>query len=157
LTSGLILLAGFRQTQVRYDRLERYSGVSKWSLRRKLKLAIDTIVSFSSLPMRATSALGITIAAMSLIYGSYLALDTLINGRVVEGWTTIVVLVLMLGGVQLIVLGILGEYLWRVCEETRRRPLFVVQELIGFSGERLNDEKCACFGASPIVLSECKH
>src|SRR5262249_61015656 len=60
LTTGLILVAGFRQTEIPYDRLERRSGVSKWSLRRKIKLAIDTVVSFSSLPMRASSATGIT-------------------------------------------------------------------------------------------------
>ena len=131
LTSGLILLAGFHQTEIEYDRLERHSGVSKWSLRRKMSLTIDTVVSFSSLPMRVTSVAGITIAALSFVYGAYLALDTLINGRVAEGWTTIVVLILMLGGLQLVVMGMLGEYLWRVCEETRRRPLFLVQELTG--------------------------
>jgi polyisoprenyl-phosphate glycosyltransferase len=131
LTSGLILLAGFRQTEIPYDRLERHAGVSKWSLRRKIKLAIDTVVSFSSLPMRATSATGITIAALSFIFAGYVALDTLINGRAPEGWATIIVLILMLSGLQLIVLGMMGEYLWRVCEETRGRPLFLVQELTG--------------------------
>src|SRR5215813_7517846 len=131
LTSGLILLAGFRQTEIQYDRLERHSGVSKWSLRRKVKLTIDTVVSFSSLPMRVTSAAGITIAALSFIYAMYLVLDTLINSRAPEGWTTIIVLILMLSGLQLVVLGMMGEYLWRVCEETRRRPLFLVQEVAG--------------------------
>jgi hypothetical protein len=131
LTSGLILLAGFRQTEIPYDRLERHSGVSKWSLRRKIKLAIDNVVSFSSLPMRATSATGVTIAALSFIFAGYVALDTLINGRAVESWTTIIVLILMLSGLQLVVLGMMGEYLWRVCEETRQRPLFLVQELTG--------------------------
>jgi dolichol-phosphate mannosyltransferase len=131
LTSGLILLAGFRQTEIQYDRLERHSGVSKWSLRRKIKLTIDTVVSFSSLPMRVTSAAGITIAALSFIYAGYLALGTLIHGRAPEGWTTIIVVILMVSGLQLVVLGMMGEYLWRVCEETRRRPLFLVQELTG--------------------------
>jgi dolichol-phosphate mannosyltransferase len=131
LTSGLILLAGFRQTEIPYDQLERHSGVSKWSLRRKVKLTIDTVVSFSSLPIRATSVTGITIAALSFIFAGYVVLDTLINGRAPEGWATIIVLILMLSGLQLVVLGMMGEYLWRVCEETRRRPLFLVQELTG--------------------------
>jgi glycosyltransferase involved in cell wall biosynthesis len=131
LTSGLILLAGFRQTEVQYDRLERHSGVSKWSLRRKIKLTVDTVVSFSSLPMRVTSATGVIIAVLSFIFAAYIALDTLIQGHAPEGWATIIVLVLLLGGLQLIFLGIMGEYLWRVCEETRRRPLFLVQELTG--------------------------
>jgi glycosyltransferase involved in cell wall biosynthesis len=131
LISGLILLAGFRQTQIEYDRLERHTGVSKWSLRRKINLTIDTIVSFSSVPIRLTSMLGIFIATMSFVYAGYLTIDTLIYGRQVEGWATIIVLMLGLGGLQLFVLGVLGEYLWRVADEVRRRPLFLVQDLTG--------------------------
>jgi len=78
LTSGLILPAGFSQTEIQYDRLPRDSAVSKWSLRRKIKLSIDTVVSFSSLPMRVTSAAGITIAALSFIYAIYLGM---LNGE----------------------------------------------------------------------------
>jgi glycosyltransferase involved in cell wall biosynthesis len=131
LISSLILLAGFRQTQVEYDRLERHAGVSKWSLRRKINLTIDAIVSFSSVPIRLTSLLGIFIAALSFLYAGYLTIHTLIYGRHVQGWATIIVLMLGLGGLQLFVLGVLGEYLWRVADEVRRRPLFLVQELTG--------------------------
>jgi len=131
MTFGLILLAGFRHTQIEYDRLERHAGVSKWSVRRKIKHTIDTVVSFSSLPIRLTSATGVTIAAMSFVYALYLAIDRMVYGRGVEGWTTIIVLILMLGGLQLVVLGMLGEYLWRVCDEVRQRPLFLIQELTG--------------------------
>jgi len=66
-----------------------------------------------------------------MIYAVYLAVDALINGRAVEGWTSIVVLVMILGGLQLFVLGMLGEYLWRVCDEVRGRPLFLVQDVTG--------------------------
>jgi dolichol-phosphate mannosyltransferase len=131
MTFGLILLAGFRQSQIEYDRLERHAGVSKWSVRRKIKHTIDTVVSFSSLPIRLTSVGGIAIAALSFVYAVYLALDTMFYGRGIEGWTTIIVLILLLGGLQLFVLGMLGEYLWRVCDEVRRRPLFLVQEVTG--------------------------
>jgi dolichol-phosphate mannosyltransferase len=131
MTFGLILLAGFRQTHIEYDRLERHSGVSKWSMRRKIKHTLDTVVSFSSLPIQLTSVAGIAIAALSFMYAVYIAFDTLINGRAIEGWTSIIVLVLLLGGLQLFVLGMLGEYLWRVCDEVRRRPLFLVQEVTG--------------------------
>jgi dolichol-phosphate mannosyltransferase len=131
MTFGLILLAGFRQAQIEYDRLERHAGVSKWSARRKIKHTIDTVVSFSSLPIRVTSATGLTIAGVSFIYAIYLAMDTMMYGRTPEGWTTIIVLILLLGGLQLLVLGMLGEYLWRVCDEVRQRPLFLVQETIG--------------------------
>jgi glycosyltransferase involved in cell wall biosynthesis len=131
MTSGLILVAGFRQTQVEYDRLQRHSGKSKWSLHRKVKLTIDTLVSFSSTPIRLASVSGITIAMVSVCYAIYLAIDTLLYGRTIEGWTTIVVLLLMVGGLQLFVLGILGEYLWRVCDDVRQRPLYLVQEIVG--------------------------
>ena len=131
LNFGLILLAGFRQTGIEYHRLERHAGVSKWSLRGKIKLMIDTVVSFSSVPIRLTSILGIVIAALSFLYAGYLTIDTLINGRAVEGWATIIVLLLGLGGLQLFVLGILGEYLWRVSDEVRGRPLFIVREYAG--------------------------
>jgi glycosyltransferase involved in cell wall biosynthesis len=131
MTFGLILLAGFRQTQIEYDRLERRAGVSKWSLRRKIKLCVDAIVSFSSVPIRLTSMLGIGIAALSFVYAAYLVINTMLYGRVVEGWTTIIVIMLGLGGLQLFVLGMLGEYLWRVADEVRRRPLFLVQETAG--------------------------
>jgi len=130
-TFGLVLSAGFRQTYIEYARPERHAGVSKWSLRRKLKHIIDMVVSFSSLPIRLTSVVGIAIATLSIIYAVYLAVGALINGRAVEGWTSIVVLVMILGGLQLFVLGMLGEYLWRVCDEVRRRPLFLVQDVTG--------------------------
>jgi dolichol-phosphate mannosyltransferase len=131
MTFGLILLAGFRQTQIEYDRLGRHSGASKWSVRKKVEHTLNTVVSFSSLPIRLTAGAGIAIAGLSFLYAVYLALDTSIHGRSVEGWTTIVVLMLMLGGLQLLVLGMLGEYLWRVCDEVRQRPLFLVQEVTG--------------------------
>jgi glycosyltransferase involved in cell wall biosynthesis len=131
MTFGLILTAGFRQAEIEYDRLQRHAGTSKWSVSRKIKHTIDTIISFSSLPIRLTSALGIIIAVLSVIYAMYLTIDALIYGRAIEGWTSIIVLVALLGGLQLFVLGMLGEYLWRVSDEVRRRPLFLVQELTG--------------------------
>jgi polyisoprenyl-phosphate glycosyltransferase len=124
-------MAGFRQTQIEYDRHERNAGVSKWSFRQKIKVTIDTLVSFSAVPIRTVSFVGIIVATISFIYAGYLAVDTLIYGRAVQGWTTIIVLILMIGGFQLFVLGMFGEYLWRVCDEVRGRPLFLVQELTG--------------------------
>jgi polyisoprenyl-phosphate glycosyltransferase len=131
MTFGLILTTGFRQTQIEYDRHERNAGASKWSFGQKIKVTIDTLVSFSAVPIRAVSFVGIVIAAISFVYAGYLAIDTMIYGRSVEGWTTIIVLILMIGGFQLFVLGMFGEYLWRVCDEVRARPLFLVQDLIG--------------------------
>jgi glycosyltransferase involved in cell wall biosynthesis len=150
MTFGLILSTGFRQTQIEYDRLERQTGVSKWLLRHKIKLSIDTIVSFSSLPIRLTSVLGIIIAALSFVYAGYLTVETMLYGRTLEGWTSIIVIMLGLGGLQLFVLGMLGEYLWRVGDEVRRRPLFLVQEFSGdfprirqSPGNRPHDDLCS--------------
>ena len=131
ITFGLILTAGFRQTQIEYDRHERNTGVSKWSFRQKIKVTIDTLVSFSAVPIRTVSFVGIIVAMISFIYAGYLAVDKLIYGTTLEGWTTTIVLILMIGGFQLFVMGMFGEYLWRVCDDVRGRPLFFVQELRG--------------------------
>jgi glycosyltransferase involved in cell wall biosynthesis len=131
MTFGLVICAGFRQTQVEYNRLARHAGTSKFTVRRKIRHAIDVIVTFSSFPIRLTSTTGFVIAVLSFAYTVYLALNTIIYARAPEGWTSIIAIVLMLGGVQLMVLGVLGEYLWRVCDEVRQRPLFLVQELRG--------------------------
>lgn len=131
MTFGLILLAGFSQTSIFYDRLERHSGKSKWSLRRKLRITMDTIVSFSSLPIRLASLTGLLIAACSLVYSGYLVGYRLIHETEVPGWTTTIALIGLLGGVQLLFLGLLGEYLWRTLDDVRRRPLFFVEEAVG--------------------------
>lgn len=131
ITFGLILTAGFSQAQIEYDRHERNSGASKWSLGQKIKVTVDTLVSFSAVPIRSVSLIGIMVAAMSFIYAGYIAVDKLMYGTTLEGWTTIIVLILMIGGLQLFVLGMFGEYLWRVCDDVRGRPLFLVQELRG--------------------------
>jgi dolichol-phosphate mannosyltransferase len=131
MTVGLILYAGFRQTSIFYDRLERHSGRSKWSLRRKLRITMDTIVSFSSLPIRLASLTGLLVAALSFVYSGYLVGYRLIHDTEVPGWTTTIALIGLLGGVQLLFLGVLGEYLWRTLDDVRRRPLFFVEEAVG--------------------------
>jgi glycosyltransferase involved in cell wall biosynthesis len=159
MTFGLILTAGFRQTQIEYDRLKRNLGVSKWSFTRKINLIVDIIVSFSAWPIRTASFLGLTISMLSILYGAFLAIGYMKYGQAVEGWTTIVVLISMLGGVQLFLLGMFGEYLWRVCDEVRGRPLFVVQEVTGTFPRLATDGNGAARGtvtaraAQSIVLA----
>jgi glycosyltransferase involved in cell wall biosynthesis len=134
LTTGLILHVGFRQTMVAYNREQRRSGQSKWSLRRKLKTMADTVVAFSTTPIRFATLSGIALAFVGIAYGCFLAAYRLIKGPQavsVNGWTTIVVLVLVLSGLQLGVIGMLGEYLWRALDDVRQRPMFLVQELVG--------------------------
>jgi dolichol-phosphate mannosyltransferase len=127
----LALFTGFRQTQVQYQRGKREVGVSKWSLRRRLRMAMDIIVSFSMLPIRIGSLAGIVIAALTFVFIVVQVANRLLYGTPVPGLTQLSVIVLFLGGLQLTMLGVLGEYLWRALDDVRRRPLFLVQQLRG--------------------------
>jgi len=128
----LLIWAGFRQTLVPYHRSARHSGYSKWSLRKRVKAAIDIIVSFSYLPIRFMSYLGILISCASFVYAAFLILRRVFLGMGGSGWPSVMVAILFLGGMQLIMLGILGEYIWRTSEQVRARPLYIVMDEIGF-------------------------
>src|SRR5436309_3572007 len=133
LTFGLIAWSGFRETYVPYHRPRRLVGSSSWTVRRMLKAAIDTFVSFSFLPIRTISFLGLLVSFLSFVFGFYLVIIKLFFGTRVEGSTSLMVAVLVLGGVQLLMIGVLGEYLWRILDESRARPLYIVERTLGFS------------------------
>jgi polyisoprenyl-phosphate glycosyltransferase len=123
---GLLMWTGFPYQAVYYDRVERSEGKSRWTLRKKLKYFIDAFVAFSYLPLRLTSALGLLFAFIGGLYAIYIVIARLLNDIPVEGWTTLAVMILILSGIQLVMLGVIGEYLWRNFDATRKRPLFVV-------------------------------
>jgi polyisoprenyl-phosphate glycosyltransferase len=127
----LVLHFGFRQAQISYHRLRREIGESKWSFRQKVKAAIDIVVSFSVLPLRIGSIAGIACAALAFLLIIIQSVNRVVYGAEVPGLTQLSVLVLLLGGLQLLMLGVLGEYLWRTLDDTRRRPLFLIQQLRG--------------------------
>lgn len=131
---GLSVWTGFRQTGVRYVRAERYAGETKYPLRKMLRFALDGITSFSYLPLQIATYLGFAIATFSLI--AIIAVVFLrLNGRhALLGQATTLVSVLFLGGIQLIFLGIIGEYLGRIYDEVKGRPLYVVSDTWGFDG-----------------------
>jgi dolichol-phosphate mannosyltransferase len=131
LTFGLIAWAGFRETQVPYHRPRRLVGASSWTLSKMLKAAVDTFVSFSFLPIRAISYFGLLVSALSFLFGFYVLVNKLAFGAHVEGWTSVMLAVLVLGGVQLVMIGVLGEYLWRALDEARGRPLYIVERTLG--------------------------
>jgi polyisoprenyl-phosphate glycosyltransferase len=131
LTFGLIAWAGFRETQVPYHRPRRLVGSSSWTTGKMLKAAVDTFVSFSFLPIRAISYFGLLVSALSFLFGFYVLVNKLFFGTHVEGWTSVMLAVLLLGGVQLVMIGVLGEYLWRVLDEARARPLYIIEKTIG--------------------------
>jgi dolichol-phosphate mannosyltransferase len=129
---GLRAWVGFRQTGIEYDREARKAGASKYSPTKLVALALDGLVSYSYAPLRLVSQLGIVTWFCSLIGLAYLIVGRLVGSNIPAGWTSLIVTILFLGGIQLLALGILGEYLGRTLEEVKQRPHFVVRGLLGF-------------------------
>ncbi len=138
---GLILWSGFSQTVVHYAKGVRAKGGSKWSFSKKMKLFIDTFVSFSYFPLRIMSALGITIALAGFIYALIIIVARLFFAQAIEGWASLMVVLLLVSGVQMVMLGILGEYLWRNFDESRRRPPFIIREIRGMTADTVQDHQ----------------
>ena len=128
---GLFAWAGFRQAAVEYDRVEREVGKTKFNYWKLWTLALDGITSSSTAPLRIWSYVGASIALFAMAYSGFIAVRTLFYGISVPGYASIMVSVLFLGGVQLISLGVLGEYVGRILTETKQRPLYVVRDTIG--------------------------
>ncbi len=124
---GLIIWIGFRQEGVLYDRRERLNGKSKWSFKSRLRLAQDWIMAFSGVPLKLMTYLGISAAVIGFLYALFIFVAA-IKGYTTPGWAESVLLMLVGGGVLLIMLGIIGEYLWRTLDETRKRPLFFIEK-----------------------------
>ncbi len=128
---GLFAWVGFRRTTVEYNRGDRTEGTTKWNYWKLFNFAVDGIVAFSSLPLRIWSYIGFAVSGFSFLYGSFLILRTLLLGRDVPGYASIMTVMLFLGGIQLISLGVIGEYIGRIHEEVKRRPLYIVREKHG--------------------------
>lgn len=130
---GLILWTGFPYATVTYERVEREIrfGKSRWNFSRKVNFFIDTFVAFSYLPLRIASVLGFTLAGVGGLYALVITLLRLLGyNAVIQGWTALMVVVLVVSGVQMSMLGIIGEYLWRNFDATRKRPLFIEEKPI---------------------------
>ncbi len=138
---GLFAWVGFRQIAVPYSRPPRAAGTTKFSYWRLWNFAIDGITSQSTVPLRIAGYLGLLTAIFAVAYGFYLIAKTLIFGVDVPGFASIMVAVLFLGGVQLMVLGVIGEYLGRVFEETKHRPIYLVRSSKGVDVIQTNAER----------------
>jgi glycosyltransferase involved in cell wall biosynthesis len=125
---GLSSWIGFRQLRMDYEPAKRTHGRSKWNLRSLLGLSIEGMTSFSVAPLRIASLLGLLLAAVAFVFGVQILVETLIFGHHVPGYPSIVVGVMVLGGVQLILIGVLGEYIGKVLSELKRRPVYFVAE-----------------------------
>lgn len=127
---GLIAWSGFKQGFVEYERRARRSGQSKWNFKSRLNLAEDWIVSFSGFPLKFMIWLGSLIALFGFGYAIFILFFHLKYGHPVEGWASLMIAVLILGGLNLTLLGVIGDYLWRNLEESRKRPLYFIERKI---------------------------
>jgi dolichol-phosphate mannosyltransferase len=127
---ALIAWLGFRQAIVTYAKEERGAGRSGWTAMKQMKLLVDSITSFSYLPLRLAAVTGVATALAGFVYAGVVVVNAL-AGNPVEGWSSLMVVLLLVGGVQMVMLGVLGEYLWRALDEARRRPRYVVEASVG--------------------------
>jgi len=127
---GLFQWVGFSSITVQYTSAPRAAGTTKYDVSRLVAFAIAGMLSFSKVPMRVTSAIGVTISALSSLYGIGLIVYYFLANYVPQGYTSLIVVVLFIGGLQLTVLGIMGEYLGAIFDEVKRRPLYVVDEIV---------------------------
>lgn len=128
---GQLQWLGFEQRQLVYAKQARATGRSKWTLRKRIKLSIDWIVGFSYFPIRFMSALGVLFACLGFLYALFLIVRRFVFVVPVAGWTSLISVVLITSGVQLVMLGVLGEYLWRSFDASRQRPRFIIERRRG--------------------------
>ncbi|MBI5712949.1 MAG: glycosyltransferase [Chloroflexi bacterium] len=130
----LIVWLGFKPHVVVYDRAARKHGHSRWTFTKKFKYAVDTFVAFSYMPIRLASFTGIIFSILGLLAIVYVIIARLFLNVPVEGWASLMIVVLISSGVQMLIMGVLGEYLWRNLDQTRKRPIFIVDKILNRAG-----------------------
>lgn len=130
---GMINWVGFKKTYISYKPNKRYAGKTKYSLKKMTALAFDGITSFSTAPLKIATMLGLIVSAFSFLYFLYAIYIRLFTTQALTGWTSVIMSVLFLGGVQLISIGILGEYISKIFYEVKKRPKFIVDKKIGYN------------------------
>ncbi len=155
---GLFGWVGFRQVALPYRRAPRLSGRSKFTVWRLWNFALDGITSFSTAPLRAATYLGLATALFAFVFGLWVVIKAALMGDPVAGWPTMMAVILFLGGVQLIALGMIGEYLGRLYDESKQRPLYLVDTHLGaagvFSGHQSSDGAGHANGTATIGAQE---
>lgn len=131
-TKGMYSWIGFKKKEVEFDQGDRLAGDSSWNFRRLFSFALDGITSFTNAPLRISTMMGFVVSVCAFLYMIYVFCKALIYGDPVQGYPTLVILVLFLGGIQLLSLGIIGEYIGRIYNETKNRPDYIVRQ---FNGE----------------------
>ncbi|UKL13848.1 glycosyltransferase family 2 protein [Dissulfurimicrobium hydrothermale] len=131
---GIFAWVGFKTASVYYERAPRHSGKTKWNYIKLIDLAIEGITSFSAAPLRLASLLGLLVSFVAFLYAVWIIIAKLAFGNPVKGYPSMMVAILFLGGVQLITIGIIGEYIGRIYEEVKQRPLYIVKKVYDRSG-----------------------
>lgn len=139
---GLFSWIGYPQIALRYSRDPRHAGDTKFNYWKLWNFALDGITSFTTLPLKLASYIGVFLAFSSFLYGAYVVMKTLLWGDPVPGYPSLMTVILFIGGIQLMFLGVLGEYLGRMFDETKRRPLYLVQEHVR-SGQKIEQNSSA--------------
>lgn len=133
---GMMSWIGFNQTFVEYERDARFAGETKYPLKKMLKFASDGIIGFSTKPLKLVSSLGMFSMVLAIVIFLYTVISKFINHAAVSGWTSIISLIAFFGGVQLLSLGIVGEYIARIYEESKNRPLYIIKSKINFEASK---------------------
>jgi len=130
---GMVAWIGFKQVPFAYDRQERFAGETKYPLKKMMRFAFDALTGFSSAPLKLASHAGLALSGLSLLLILYIGY-AFIAGRSIQGWTSLMLVVVILGAVQMFVLALMGEYIGRLYNEAKGRPLYIVQEVAGRNG-----------------------
>jgi polyisoprenyl-phosphate glycosyltransferase len=128
---GLCAAMSFKQASVRYERRARLAGTSKWTLTKRLKLFADFFVGYSYAPIRLMSYLGMLVACLGFLYAVLVVVNRTFLSTPIEGWSSLMVVVLLIGGLQMTMMGIMGEYVWRTLDEARARPRYIIETILG--------------------------
>lgn len=127
---ALLSWMGFYQVSITYDKQARLRGHSGWTLEKKIKLVLDSVTAFTYLPVRLISYLGAAIGLLGFLYAGLVVVNALF-GNPTEGWSSLMVVILLLSGMQMLMMGVLGEYMWRALDESRRRPRYLIEACAG--------------------------
>jgi glycosyltransferase involved in cell wall biosynthesis len=128
---GMVTWVGFKQTGLYYERKERFAGQSKYPLVKMIRFAWDAITSFSTTPLRVVSYLGFGVAFLGFLYSIYVVYLKLFTNATVSGWSSVMIVILLMSGINLITLGVIGEYIGRISEESKNRPLYIIEKIYG--------------------------
>jgi polyisoprenyl-phosphate glycosyltransferase len=147
----LIFWMGYPYVALPYVRRRRAKGKSRWTMAKKMKLFVDSLVGFSYVPIRLLSFAGLCVATGAFAYAGVVFWNRLVHGFPVQGWASMVILLGFTAGIQMLMLGILGEYVWRTLDETRRRPPFIVDEILDRTALTVSSAQLASAAAEPAA------